>query len=248
MEKINKILNKILNKMLNKSLQEVLNNKDQITFNEPFIHYVIKDLFDPEILSQVGSSSDLIKNGDEFGSLGGFDSPLEKKLAISNVKEIGKGKIASKILNYLNSSEFVEFLEKLTGIQNLIVDPNFIGGGIHLIPSDGRLGVHVDFSRAPFDGTKYRRLNVLLYLNKDWKEEWNGALELWDGRPSEGGKNIKNIYPHFNTLVIFGTAKDSWHGHPIPTTSPQGIFRTSLATYYYSDTPGDDLEVHSTIF
>jgi len=234
--------------MVIKDLQKILNERHLVTFNEPFTHYVIKDLFDPVVLSEVGKASDLIEDVNDIGFLGSYDSPMEKKLAIDHVRDGGRGKTAHKVLTYLNSPEFVGFLQELTEIENLQVDPNFIGGGIHMIPSNGKLAVHIDFSRAPFDKSMYRRLNVLLYLNKDWQEEWNGALELWDDKPSEGGKAIKSIYPHFNTLVIFGTSKNSWHGHPEPTRSPEGVFRTSLATYYYSKEAGEDLEDHSTIF
>ena len=117
-----------------------------------------------------------------------------------------------------------------------------------MIPRGGKLGVHIDFSRALFDNSKYRRLNVLLYLNENWQREWEGALELWNKRPADGGQCVKRVYPTFNKIVIFGTSKNSWHGHPTPLNCPEGEYRKSLATYYYSSQPGDDLEEHSTIY
>ena len=234
--------------MLNKSLIEILEEREKYSFSDPFDHYVIDDLFDPEILNQVGNTKDLLENANQFGALGEYNSPSEKKLAIDQVKGQGRGKVASSILDYLNSQDFVEFLENLTGIDNLETDPLYVGGGIHIIPRGGKLNVHIDFSRAHYDKSKYRRLNVLLYLNKDWQDSWNGALELWDDKPSDGGNLIKSIYPHFNRLIIFGTSKKSWHGHPTPLDCPEDVYRTSLATYYYSSEPGEDLEEHSTIF
>jgi Rps23 Pro-64 3,4-dihydroxylase Tpa1-like proline 4-hydroxylase len=234
--------------MLNKKLDEILEQRNSITFDEPFTHYIIEDLFEDSVLSQICDTGGILQEANDVGLVGQFDSDLEKKLAIEHVRDIKNGKEALEVLNYLNSEEFVSFLQELTGIQNLEVDPGFSGGGIHIIPTGGKLAIHIDFSRSIHDKSKFRRLNVLLYLNKNWKEEWNGALELWDAKPSEGGKCIKKIFPHFNRMVIFGTSKSSWHGHPIPTESPEGVYRTSLATYYYSSEPGEDLEDHSTIF
>ena len=152
------------------------------------------------------------------------------------------------ILSFMNSPEFLSFLQELTGIDDLIADPDFNGGGIHLIPRGGKLGIHIDFSRALFDNNKYRRANCLLYLNDGWQREWEGALELWNKKPSEGGSCVKKVFPFFNRLVIFGTSKNSWHGHPTPLNCPEGEYRKSLATYYYSSQPGDDLDEHSTVY
>jgi Rps23 Pro-64 3,4-dihydroxylase Tpa1-like proline 4-hydroxylase len=153
-----------------------------------------------------------------------------------------------KVLSYLNSKEFLQFLQELTGVRDLVPDPQFNGGGIHMIPKGGKLNVHVDFSRAFFDNNLYRRVNILLYMNEGWQDEWEGALELWDDRPADGGNLIKKVYPIFNRMIVFGTSKNSWHGHPTPLNCPEGEYRKSLAVYYYSATPGDDLEEHSTVY
>ncbi len=67
------------------------------------------------------------------------------------------------------------------------------------------------FTVHPHHRNWQRRVNVLVYLNKDWKAEWGGALELWD-------KQMKaceeSVVPVFNRCVIFNTDADSYHGHP----------------------------------
>ena len=78
--------------------------------------------------------------------------------------------------------------------------------------------------------------------------EFEKILELWDKKPSDGGVCVKKVYPTFNRMIIFGTSKDSWHGHPTPLNCPDGEYRKSLATYYYSSEHGDDLEIHSTVY
>ena len=76
-----------------------------------------------------------------------------------------------------------------------------------------------------------RRVNVLIYLNKNWKEEYGGQLELWD---KDMKKCKKKIVPIFNKMVIFSTNDFSNHGHPNPVTCPDNHSRKSIALYYFS--------------
>jgi len=161
------------------------------------------------------------------------------------------GNATMLLLHQLNSSTFLNFLESLTGIQGIIPDPHFNGGGLHQIERGGYLKIHVDFNRhkrLKLD----RRLNLLLYLNRDWQEEYGGHLELWD---RDMNRCHQRILPIFNRCVIFNTNDFSYHGHPDPITCPEGMTRKSLALYYYSNgRPADELqdsggkEAHSTIF
>ena len=150
-------------------------------------------------------------------------------------------------LEQLNSSEFIDFLEKLTGIEGLIPDPHYRGGGLHQIIPGGFLKVHVDFNwhkRLKLE----RRLNLLLYLNKNWKDEYGGHFELWNKEMTQA--EVK-ILPKFNRIALFSTSEDSFHGHPDPITCPDGMTRKSLALYYYTS-PAQEKDAmampHSTIF
>jgi len=145
----------------------------------------------------------------------------------------------------LNSSEFLKFLEKLTGIQNLISDPHMVGGGIHQSLPGAILRVHADFNIHPLFNLD-RRLNFLLFLNKDWKEEYCGDIELW----SEDMKNCEHrIAPIANRCVIFNTSEKSFHGHPHPLKCPEGMTRKSVAMYYYSNGRSDEnISSHSTLW
>ena len=143
-------------------------------------------------------------------------------------------------LQEFNSSIFLAFLERLTGIGGLIPDPYFTGGGIHQIVNDGFLDIHTDFNSYSRLGL-YRQLNVLLYLNRDWREEYGGQLELSDS----GGHDFvcqKSIEPLFNRMVVFHTTKQSFHGHPQPWRDPAGSTRKSIALYYYTSYRLDDQE------
>jgi hypothetical protein len=140
------------------------------------------------------------------------------------------------MLAVFNSYPFLNFLEVLTGIEKLLPDAHYHGGGLHQILSGGKLAIHADANvLGPLD--VYRRINVLLYLNKDWKPEYGGDLELWD-ETLQGC--VKSIAPVFNRLVIFNTTKKSFHGHPAPLQTPPEITRKSIALYYYTAKPAPD--------
>jgi hypothetical protein len=128
----------------------------------------------------------------------------------------------------LNSSAFVRYLEQTTGIERLIPDPHFHGGGLHLIKPGGFLQRHRDFNWHK-ELHLVRRVNVLVYLNPTWKEEWGGHLEL--AYPVD---NAIRISPMHGRMVILDTQAPGWHGHPDPLQTPPGVFRRSLAAYYYT--------------
>src|SRR5688572_6732331 len=106
-----------------------------------------------------------------------------------------------EMLREFNSRQFVLFLETLTGIDNLIPDPYFIGGGVHISGTGDFLKVHADFNWH-HKLQAYRRVNALLYLSDDWKPEWKGALEFWN---KEMTKAEVSSLPIFNRLVVFST-------------------------------------------
>lgn len=206
----------------------------------PFPHFVFDDFFDDNVVEKVLS---------EFPGKNDIDwkdyyDPHQIKLA--NEKESNIGFFTRYLLYSLNSSTFLTFLEKLTGIPDLISDPYFRGGGLHNISRGGKLGVHIDFNKHQ----KYnldRRLNLLLYLNKDWEEEFRGHIEFWDSGMKQC---IKKILPIFNRMVIFNTTEASFHGHPEPLNCPADRSRKSLALYYYTIGHQEDdvSQTHSTLF
>ncbi len=173
-----------------------------------------------------------------------FNNPNEKKLAFDAVEKLPEGD--RNVLYFLNSRPMLKFLEKLTGIQHVIPDPYFEGGGLHQIVPGGKLNVHADFNHHPRLNLD-RRINVLIYLNKDWKEEYGGHFELWN---RDMTKSEAKILPLFNRCAIFSTTSWSYHGHPNPLTCPPDRTRKSLATYYYTNgRPEEEVtEAHSTLF
>ncbi len=206
----------------------------------PFPHVVLDDFFDPDLL-------DLILG--EFPRPGEirwqrFDNDREIKLA-ANAESVF-GPVTRLFLYHLNSISFLQFLSAVTGIARLIPDPSFEGGGLHQIESGGKLAIHADFNKHR-EYRLDRRLNLLLYLNKDWREDYGGHLELWN---REMSRCEAKVLPVFNRVMIFGTTDYTYHGHPDPLRCPPGVTRKSLALYYFSNgRPSDEVsEEHTTAF
>src|ERR1700757_415437 len=173
-----------------------------------------------------------------------FDNANEKKLAFDVVEKLPAGD--RDVLYFLNSRPMIQFLEVLTGIKGVIPDPYFVGGGLHQIRPGGKLDVHADFNHHAKLNLE-RRINVLVYLNKDWKEEYGGHFELWDLQMTRAETKI---LPIFNRCAIFSTTSTSFHGHPTPLSCPPDRTRKSIATYYYSNgRPEEEQNAsHSTLF
>ena len=143
-----------------------------------------------------------------------------------------------------NGRAFTLFLEEMTGIKGLIPDPYFIGAGIHKTLNGGHLDIHADFNLHPHMKVE-RRLNVLIYLNPPWKEEWGGSFEIWDKGMTT---RVKSFAPTENRMVCFSTASDTFHGNPEPVNHPDGLPRQSIALYYYTATWDASRKSHSTLF
>ena len=219
--------NKIVSEKYLNSLQLINDIKDKYNSEKPYPNTIIPNFFDEKFLNDIASEfPDLSRLNDIKSN----NNKNEIKLASNDF-----GKFPNKIkemFNYLNSEEFLKFLQFVTSIkEKLISDKDLNGGGLHEIKRGGLLKVHTDFNKHPTLQLD-RRLNILIYLNKNWKNEYGGELQLWD----RDMKNcVRKIPPLFNTLVIFNTTDFSNHGHPDPLMCPSDKSRRSLATYYYSD-------------
>lgn len=191
---------------------------------KPYPHVCIDNFFDAEVLEHVSSD---FPRPDTFGIA--FDDEREVKRATKSEREIPP--FARTFIHALNSAPFIEFLENVTGIGGLVGDPHLVGGGFHALERGGKLSIHTDFNFHKRLGLD-RRVNVLVYLNKDWLDDYGGYFEAW----SYGGKAAEAKYlPIFNRLIIFATTDYTFHGNPDPVMCPEGQVRKSIAMYYYSN-------------
>lgn len=200
----------------------------------PFPHIKFDDFFQADELRTL--CKEFPELGKESGDIN-YVNPNENKLASKGEGRLGPS--ARELVHLLNSQPFLEFLQNLTGIkETLVPDPYLEGGGYHQIKPGGYLKVHVDFHKHRMMNLD-RRINVLVYLNEDWKDEYGGHFELWERDMS---KCAVKIAPLFNRMAIFSTTDYSWHGHPDPLTCPPDRSRRSLALYYYTNgRPSDEI-------
>jgi Rps23 Pro-64 3,4-dihydroxylase Tpa1-like proline 4-hydroxylase len=207
---------------------------------QPYPHAVMDDFLPAEVLDGV---LEKYPSPQELKWIK-FNDAKQKKLASNAIEKLDEG--TRNVLYFLNSSLILGFLERLTGIPGLIPDPYFVGGGLHQIERGGKLDIHADFNKLEKFNLD-RRLNLIIYVNKNWKEEYGGHFELWD---RDMKACVKKVLPVFNRCVVFSTTDTSFHGHPIPLSCPEGVTRKSMALYYYSNGRPEQerSQSHSTLF
>ena len=236
-----------INKLNSKSLMELANNKKEEYKNaEPFPHIFLDDFFNEDILEKIINEFPDLSSKEDVTH---FSNVTNEKFASKRGMKL-LGKNTQGLLTYLNSSEFIDFLQIISSINEpLIPDPHFIGGGLHQSKKGGYLKVHADFAWHP--ETKLdRRVNMLIYLNKNWEESYEGHLQLYDEKMTVC---VQKILPIYNRIVIFNTTDYSYHGVPDEINCPEQKTRNSFALYYYSNgRPSNEirssLENSSTIY
>ncbi len=219
-----------INKILSNEYQDLdlAAEKECQNYSEakPFPNIIIENFFDNNFLSKILDDFPDLSNTQSSQR---YSNKNEIKYANNDYQHFPES--LKLFFDFLNSQTYLEFLQKLTSTkEKLIADPSLNGGGLHEIKKGGILKVHTDFNKHP-NLELDRRLNVLIYLNKNWDRNYGGDLELWD-KDMKSCK--KKIAPSFNKMVIFSTNDFSYHGHPDPVNCPDNFSRKSLALYYFS--------------
>ena len=197
----------------------------------PFNHVVIDNFFDDGFARTLSRK---FPNYQDDSWKGVYNNPIEIKKANQSWSHFSME--FYKVFHQLLSDAFVDKMKTLVGIDNLYVDHGLHGGGLHSHPSGGKLNIHLDYSIHPKLGLQ-RKLNLIVYLNENWKPEWGGDIEFWshDHENNKPKQCEKKVVPLFNRAVIFDTTQNSWHGLPEPLKCPVGEMRKSLAVYYLTD-------------
>ena len=207
---------------------------------KPFPHIVFEGLFSPRLLELMLADFDRLNWSDWRR----YDNPNEFKRGSAPKTRLGT---ASQLyFNTIHSGQFVDFIERVTGIEGLVTDPELFSGGLHDIPTGGKFAMHVDFNQHSVTRLA-NRLVFITYLNKDWLPSYGGGLEAWDVEKNEP---VVEILPEFGRSVLFYQSSKSLHGHPKPVAAPNGRPRRSAAAYFYSNgrADSDDLNFHTTQF
>jgi len=210
-----------MNVTINKSAIPRLRDEFLIS-HRPYNFAGVGDLFSREELAIVSREID-----EYIGSI-----PQEKNIYASQRKFRQSSlelipPVTRCLVAYLNSQEFIDVLQQITGIGELHCDSQLRGGGIHAIGRGGYLKLHTDFNWHPALNM-HRRLNLLVYLNEPWDTNWRGEVELWDETVEH---RLFSLEPRLGNALIFETNDISYHGHPDPLETPEGIYRKSIAMY-----------------
>ena len=219
--------------MLNLNEDKIQTAAVEFASSKPYPFVIIDDFLNEEFAYKLA-----LKFNDELGNLeekyiktfdSGYGGDRKKQFSPN-----GCSRETQDQVGFFNQQYFLDILEKITGIDGLMGDASYEGGGFHQTGKGGRLGVHVDF-RVHKRLRLKRELNAIIYLNDDWDDTWGGGLEIWS---RDGSSMEHKVIPKFNRCVIFRTDDTSYHGHPNPLECPEDKLRKSLALYYYT---GSDL-------
>lgn len=208
--------------------------------SEPYPHCVIDNFFNEYTANKLHDELTALSIENATHKFTDKNSPFEyNKFAFSNIDEFRPS--LKEAFVYLNSKEFIAQIEKLTGITGIVYgDYKLVGAGVHIITKGGYLGMHTDFNTYyhPTHGKLDRRINLLVYMNKDWDSSYKGDLLMYNPRHVSDPNNIpvqKRVQPNFNRCLVFSTTNRSVHGHPEPLNVPsEDIRRQSIAVYYYT--------------
>ncbi len=211
---------------------------DEYQSGEPYHHICIDNFLPEPVISNVRADLALLPDETE-GSFSRSQENLKFQYSPERLPSFSKN-----LFYAFNSRPFILFLEEMTGIKGLIPDPYFIGAGVHKTLNGGHLDIHADFNLHKQMKVE-RRLNVLIYLNPEWKEDWGGSFEIWN---MEMTKKMSSFVPTYNRMVCFSTGSDTFHGNPEPVNHPDGEPRQSIALYYYTATWDDTRKAHTTLF
>ena len=210
---------------------------EQYQSGQPYHHICLDHFLPLEIIEKV--RTDLESMPEPEGSFDAAQERFKSQYSPDRLPDFTR-----HLFQAFNSRAFILFLEEMTGIKGLIPDPYFVGAGIHKTLTGGHLDIHADFNLHPHMKVE-RRLNVLIYLNPEWKEEYGGSFEIWENDMS---RKVASFAPTENRMCCFSTGSDTFHGNPEPVNHPDGLPRQSIALYYYTATWDESRVRHSTIF
>jgi hypothetical protein len=196
-------------------------------YKEPYKHLIV-DNFLPDGLAQKCLESFPKLDDDTWRHEN--DKNIEVKSRSTWVSEFDIPDNIADSVRILNSSLVLNSFSEVFGIQRLMSDPYFSGGGLNITQKGGLLDVHIDGNYHDASGLN-RRMNALIYLNPGWEEPWGGEFGIYN---SNGTQLIKKVEPLFNRLVVFDSHDYSYHGLPDPIKFPDGINRKSIILYYYT--------------
>ena len=227
--------------------EKIISSVDGVEYFEtPYKHIVIDNFFPDELARQCLESFPAL-DSDTWEHSNDPEIEVKYRTKWQSEFDIPQGLLPA--VKVMNSSLFLKAMTKRIGINKLIPDPYYSGGGLNVTARGGLLDVHIDGNYHDATGLN-RRINAIVYLNPGWENGWGGEFGLYD---VTGDNCLKAVAPIFNRLVIFDTHDFSFHGLPNPLNFPEGKARRSIILYYYTkeSRPSDQIQVedpHSALW
>ncbi len=226
-------------KIINQSLfseENISKMAKEFSDAKPYKHLVIDNFLQAEMADKIFNE---FPKEEVFNKR--YKGVNEFKAEGSNFEDFSE--IFSILRQEMHSKEWCELMSKLVGIDGLYSVPDALGGGLHQGGDGSFLDIHIDFNIHADRGI-HRRVNLLIFFNKNWKESYGGHTELWNADMT----NLdKKVFPEFNRCLIFETNEISYHGYAAIKV-PEGVTRKSFYAYYYTDLRADAAKYHDTVF
>lgn len=223
--------------MINDHIREKIQNS--IVINYPYPHMIIDNILTDEFAEKLHEELMLIEMNESPDN--DFSSNYGKKMEYK--REIPSAQKYNQIREILSGSELSDCIAEKFNLSKLEGDPSFDGGGYVISPKNSFLRYHADFNFSS-KVNKYRIVNLILYMNRDYSSKDGGCLHLLDYESKTVESEVK---PIFNRAVIFLTNEKTVHG----VNRNNGEFqRRSFNTYFYSETPLLEGEItpHKTLW
>jgi hypothetical protein len=210
---------------------------------QPFPHLVLDNFLEAGFVDALAAAFPAFEKGNSVGD----DGRPGGKATIDRINALGP--VYQRLDAAIRSEAFLAFISRITGIDELLYDPWYLGGGTHENRDGMSLDPHVDFNFHPSERW-HRRLNLIVYLNPLWQAEWGGSLELFADPHLDPGP-ARSVVPAYNRCVLFETSERSWHAFDrirLPA-SHRHLTRRSIALYFYSrERPADEVAARHTTF
>lgn len=209
-------------------LAQVAQWQDAFASAAPFRHVIIDDFLEPTFVDALLAQFPDFEQGNYVGD----DGRPGGKSTMDRVS--GLGDAYRRLDEVIQTRQFLDFVGNITGIPELIYDPFYLGGGTHENRHGQGLQAHIDFNYHPSERW-HRRLNLIVYLNREWEEGWGGIFDLYRD-PYADPAPVVRVAPLFNRCVIFETNEHSWHGFDtiLLPEDRRDLSRKSIALYFYS--------------
>ena len=203
----------------------------------PVPYTIIDDFLPDELFKTLSFEVDFLQESDWTVFTNGTSLRKECRNFTSTPR------IQSMVYSFQGST-FLKWIEQVTGIDKLVADPHYRGGGITRVSRGNILGLHNDFNWNE-QIRLTRRANIILYMNAEWDASWGGDLEFWD---FDRTKCLVKIEPRPNRLAIWNYDERLIHGHPHPLACPEHIARQNFIQFYYGSNATHETPPHKSQF